>query len=96
MSTWLTCKECKKSFEYQNDKDTAVLLEGLDDQLFTCGRCSDTVPPLSKPYVIDPETGEEVRETHRYRVPTPDVVLTGADPAIMKRLQSVNGFVLFS
>ena len=88
MSTWLTCKECKKSFEYRNNGIATALLGQLGDQPFICGRCSDTVPPLSKADVIAPETGEEVRETHQYKVPTPDVVLTGADPTIMKRIRN--------
>lgn len=86
MSTWFTCKECKKSFEYGNDDIAATLKEQLGDQPFVCGQCAGAIPPFSKADVIDPETGEEVRETHQYKVPTPDVVLIGADTALIKRI----------
>ena len=87
MATWLTCTSCKKAYKYLDDNNATALKKQLGDAPFVCLRCDDTVPPLSKADVIDPETGEEVRETQQYRVPTPDVVLTGADPGIMKRFR---------
>ena len=87
MSTWFTCQSCQKSFEYRNEGAAAELKKQLGDQPFVCLRCDDTIPPLSQPEAVHPDTGEAVRETHRHRVPTPDVVLTGASPALIRRLR---------
>lgn len=87
MATWFTCKSCQKSFEYRNEGTAAEFKKQLGDQPFVCLMCDDTLPPLSQPEATHPDTHEKARETHRHRVPTPDVVLTGASPALIRRLR---------
>ena len=88
MATWLTCTSCQKSFEYRNEGAAAELKKQLGDQPFVCLRCDDTIPPLSQPEAVQPETAEQARETHQYKTPTPDVVLTGASPALINRFRN--------